>query len=47
MNGADVDVAELSQGDEDELVAVSFAGLFDLERGESSIPVMGGSQLTG
>lgn len=26
-------LAELSQGDEDELVAVSFAGLYDLERG--------------
>ena len=27
------DIVELSQADEDELVAVSFAGLYDLERG--------------
>lgn len=32
------DLAELSQGDEDELVAVSFAGLYDLERGMHRYP---------
>ena len=32
-------LAELSQGDEDELVAVSFAGLYDLERGMHRYPL--------
>ena len=32
-------LVELSQGDEDELVAVRFAGLFDLERGMHRYPL--------
>lgn len=41
IDGWFTDEAELDQADEEELVAISFAGLYDLERGRCAFSICG------